>query len=664
MIRRSRPPLIRIHQSDMPLSDTRPSENTASISRRPSVKATSPREVTPSALTPFSLAAKALALRLFPGKFKRRKRELCVQRFHLALASKDFPQAERILTHFAAHQCPTLDLVSDYIRQVVETGHASNPEALANAAALHPDYRPLVRASVLQREGKSVEALTLLQAGASSFEIRHLMAVARLGIHQELRNHDALAADGMAFLDAEKKDVLIRFAIKVAVAAEAAGNEDLLGRALSRIVGDRDRVLKNPTLLEKFWKDAEIGSVAVFDIAGALEVLLTAKSLKISRVKDPLIDLLLMRERIRPLMPVMAAAHRDLLRRAGLLDGPEPPGEVALVVPASGFKMSREISYKGFRDDIRFVTQTIFETLEEAGVRFVVRGQVGTHHESPLPIPAFSYHTISQQPSGLHFKETDRPSHFSFDRRGYSGWSEFSHRTLAELDLPRIDPVMAAAFFEQEQKSVIASNLSKYAQADLLHQDPLPESYVFVALQKIGDAVQALAYATPFEMLEEVIATCGKLGLAVVVKRHPMCKSPQISEYLRTHSAAGRIVVATGSIHNLIAKAQAVCVVNSGVGAEALLHEKPVYVFGRSDYMAACYVCKEPGDFAARFVPGKLSVSADELRRFWWILRNEYAVDLTDRPAARDWIKRRVRQHLNEVAKGADSPASNGQSSE
>ena len=159
-------------------------------------------------------------------------------------------------------------------------------------------------------------------------------------------------------------------------------------------------------------------------------------------------------------------------------------------------------------------------------------------------------------------------------------------------------------------------------------------------------------------MIEEVVATCEKLGLGVVVKRHPMCKSPQVGEYLRANAAARRIVVATGSIHNIIEKAQAVCVVNSGVGAEALLHEKPVYVFGRSDYMAASYVCKEPGDFAAKFVPGKLPLSTDELHRFWWILRNEYAVDLTDRTAAKAWIKRRVLQHLDEVSAKGRHPES------
>lgn len=40
------------------------------------------------------------------------------------------------------------------------------------------------------------------------------------------------------------------------------------------------------------------------------------------------------------------------------------------------------------------------------------------------------------------------------------------------------------------------------------------------------------------------------------------------------------------SIHDAIAQASTVYVINSGVGFESLLHLKPVVTFGKSDYMA------------------------------------------------------------------------------
>jgi capsule polysaccharide modification protein KpsS len=41
------------------------------------------------------------------------------------------------------------------------------------------------------------------------------------------------------------------------------------------------------------------------------------------------------------------------------------------------------------------------------------------------------------------------------------------------------------------------------------------------------------------------------------------------------------------SINDLIPKASAVYVINSGVGQEAMLHDKPVVSFGRSEYQGA-----------------------------------------------------------------------------
>ena len=38
------------------------------------------------------------------------------------------------------------------------------------------------------------------------------------------------------------------------------------------------------------------------------------------------------------------------------------------------------------------------------------------------------------------------------------------------------------------------------------------------------------------------------------------------------------------SIHDLIAAAEIVVTVNSGVGMETVLHQKPVYAFGRANY--------------------------------------------------------------------------------
>ncbi len=42
-----------------------------------------------------------------------------------------------------------------------------------------------------------------------------------------------------------------------------------------------------------------------------------------------------------------------------------------------------------------------------------------------MSAPFFAYHTISDTDFGMHFKETDRPSLFCFDRRGMQAGQNF-----------------------------------------------------------------------------------------------------------------------------------------------------------------------------------------------------------------------------------------------
>lgn len=610
-----------------------------------------------NSLTRRLLAAEALALRALPrAKHRKWKRDVCSRRFQLALKRQEFSRAEQILTSFSDYLSPSLETITRYIQQVLNKGAAVQPEALLASPALDPDLRPLLESALLLLDNRPHEAISSLDYHASTFDVRLAAAMARRNIHRQMRDHAAHAIDGMKFLEAEPESILISFAVSVAGSAEAAGREDIFGRAIARIISDRERILEDADLLQRFWREADIASRTIFDLDGAMAVLNKARTHRLKGVHPVMIDLLLLREEVTPLKQVIKEAHMDLCRRAGLLPASTEAAEAAIILPAAAFR-AHAIDYPGFRSDIRLCMLSIEEALRQNGVRYMVRGRIRTHGDLDLPVPFFSYHTISGHPLGLHIKETDRPSRFSFDNRGYAGWSGFSRQKISDLDLSQVDQGVAESFFRKEQAFIIAGNISKYTQAVLQNEEPLPERYVFVGLQLIGDAVQELAHATPFAMVDEVMATCEKLGLQVVVKRHPMCNSPQIASYLRELVEAGRITLAKGSIHHIIRKAEAVCVVNSGVGAEALLHEKPVYVFGRSDYMAACFVCESPGDFTAQFVPGKMPVTTEDLHRFWYTLRNEYAVDLTRRDEAKEWIARRVKQHLDETAERSQREA-------
>jgi len=149
-------------------------------------------------------------------------------------------------------------------------------------------------------------------------------------------------------------------------------------------------------------------------------------------------------------------------------------------------------------------------------------------------------------------------------------------------------------------------------------------------------------------MIAEIVDACRKSDVQVVVKRHPMCKAKSISKLLDARQAAGDIVVSTASIHDLIEGSCAVCTVNSSVGIEALLHLKPVYLFGHADYHHVCFPILHAKEFEAKFVPNKLPVSDITIKRFLYHFRSHNILDLKKPETTR----RLLRQNISELMKG------------
>lgn len=556
--------------------------------------------------------------------------------------------AENVIYEFCQYQSPSTWAITSYISRVVNSGVECRLDDIIASKHIRSDLLPLLVSAHKRREGDLEGALKSLQYRSESYVIRNKIAHARRSIFHQSQSHEELADDGLRFLLDEPNELLIPFAVAVAGSAETAGRDDILCVALKRLIGDRDRIAQRRKLLRRYWKDAIVASLTVFDVDGAIEVARLAREAGIRKAGDRLMELLELKAEIHEWDDVVRDAYNYMRGKAFGYAEPNETVDAILVVPAAAFR-SNPIDYPGFRRELRFVVKTIAEALTSSQVNFVVRGRIRTHGELGFDVPSFSYHTVSTGHKALHFKETDRPSRFSFDKGGYAGWSNFASKRIGQLGLSDVDYEKALAFFRAEQSTIIGGNVSKYAQLDRQTNANLPAKFVFVGLQVLGDAVQALAYADAFVMMDEVIATCLAQGISVVVKRHPQDKSGQISSYLRKRELSGEVIVSTSSIHYLIEQSQAVCVINSGVGAEALLHEKPVYVFGGCEYMNACFVCREAGDFARQFRPGVSRLSLDHLHRFWWVLRNQYAVDLNDREESRKWINERVSRHLLEM---------------
>lgn len=538
--------------------------------------------------------------------------------------------AESLFIRYARKKQLTFWAISTFTARVVEPGHARRIAEILSDPRLSPGAAVLLRAaSQRQQQGESGHAET--------------------GDSDQFRYHERLAQDGLAFMRAEPNYLDLTLALSTALSAEACDREDIFAGAIRHLIAQLERIEKDKALSREHMGDVMTARLSLFDLDGAQHFLSSpnlhgsGKAQKLAAEFQSILD------ETAGFRHVILRANEDILARAA---GEQPvlDERPVILLPAAAFRKNR-IDYPGFRSDIRFALSGIVAALDKHKISYAVRSRLRTHGVLNLPTPFFAYHTVSETDFGLHFKETDRPSLFSFDRRGYAGWSRFSAMTLAELHAADISPQAAADFFDREKQRVIGGNLSKYRQADISNVEELPEKFIFVGLQLIGDAVSQLAYLNLFEMVDEVVSTAKSHGLPVVVKRHPLCTTPEVSHYLGDLVSRGVVQQVHSSIHAIIPKAQAVCVINSGVGAEALLHEKPVYVFGRSDYMAGCFVCKGHGDFAEQFVAGKSRLSAEELRTFWYLLRNSYAVELRDRDRATAEIETRVIDHLKAFRK-------------
>ncbi|MFA1676578.1 hypothetical protein ACDY97_28545 [Rhizobium mongolense] len=592
-----------------------------------------------------ALAALAFIVRFLPMPAHRRR--ICDGRMFIACQQKNFEKAAKILVDLSKRETPGADSMRLFLYEVLGHVDPRYADALMKTPRFDRNLLPVIEAALLRRNGEYEAALSALDYIAESFPARVQVAEFKRSLLLEERRHEDFAVDGVTRLSHDPEKPLFQFAASVAAAADSAGRHDILRSAIERIFRDRDAILKDPSLLSRFAQQSVEASMWLLDLAGANQVI---EVLRIAGMEKAAVRLerRLKLKALAPMSHLIERAHQDILTRVGLRPPITQTHNAVIIIPSAALR-SNKIDYSGFRADIRFVLQTIAECLDTIGLDYGVKGQIKLHGIEDLPVPFFSYHTVSRHRNGLHFKETDRPSHFSFDTGGYSGWSEFSRKSLAELPLYEVDARTATNFFQQDQAKTISRNLSKYAQDPIHAAEILPGRFVFIALQMVGDSVQELAYYSPIEMMEEVVTTCEKIGYSVVVKRHPLCGSTVIGRYIRENEIAGRLISATGSIHSIIAKSTAVCVINSGVGAEALLHEKPVYVFGRSEYMAACFVCEQRGDFENLFQPGGTAASAEDLRRFWYLLRNEYAVDLRDTETAKAVIRMRVKQHILDV---------------
>lgn len=324
-------------------------------------------------------------------------------------------------------------------------------------------------------------------------------------------------------------------------------------------------------------------------------------------------------------------ARRDqLLRIAALVDSRQSP-KVIITTPARFLRPDKLANRQGAYSNLLNVIETVASRsrVRRLSVGLMLPGGLAGAPASARLV--LSHHTIGGQPSDaltasgvrvLHFKTGDLPGSTTFDPAGFAGWSSLSGRRVEDLDLRGASSDEVDAFFEATRREILAAGLTKYPQC-VSDEPPLPPRYVFVALQTIGDMVQRAAYIPMLKMLDMVVRTYKDSGIAVVVKRHPKCRSLAVAAALRAVSKHhAHVRISARPIHQLLCSAEALFTVNSGVGSEAMIHERPIYLFGRADYDAIAHVIRSAESLQRLALPPRPAVDASELKAFYYYYRN------------------------------------------
>ena len=145
--------------------------------------------------------------------------------------------------------------------------------------------------------------------------------------------------------------------------------------------------------------------------------------------------------------------------------------------------------------------------------------------------------------------------------------------------------------------------LSGKSKMDQPKPEPIPfENYILFPCQLPHDQTISLhSNVSVADALRMTLEFARSKNLTVLVKPHPANPGSMAPLYqLFNDFKYGAKFWVNFNIHSLIQKSIAVFSVNSGVGMEALLHDKPVFCYGRADYASVTHFIDDDIDRTER----------------------------------------------------------------
>jgi hypothetical protein len=163
-------------------------------------------------------------------------------------------------------------------------------------------------------------------------------------------------------------------------------------------------------------------------------------------------------------------------------------------------------------------------------------------------------------------------------------WGIRALSSIAEkpFDPAGIDAAFATSFAHRLRKRWVVGRRSRYPQPTA--RTVVQAGCIAVFLQSDADRLgNETCYLTLRQMVKAVVARPDPRP--IVIKPHPLDTDPKTRRFLaKLADGDPRVQITDGNIHDILARADVCVTINSAVGIEAMLHQKPVVLCGRADF--------------------------------------------------------------------------------
>lgn len=178
--------------------------------------------------------------------------------------------------------------------------------------------------------------------------------------------------------------------------------------------------------------------------------------------------------------------------------------------------------------------------------------------------------------TNLYLMQAPFPEYFSLDTNGWAGNLSYLNNLYDAWG----NGIESKKIWDKLRSRVL-SNISKFEQPT--KQIDQEDFVLFICQLPHDETIKYHSTVSVEGALHETIHHCGTMGRQLVVKGHPA--NPDSMKTLKEMTNNSRnIWVEDVSIHSCIKKSSHCVTVNSGAGMEVIMHKKPVFTFGVSEY--------------------------------------------------------------------------------